>query len=275
MESARAEALFFAGMFSLALLTGCAILLTVSWRAATGRLERNQYVGIRTPSTLRSDQAWVAGHRAGLRHAPLLFLAVVAISVVLFWFAWPGWRFAVIISGVGGVFVLIALAIYIAVVAGRAARAADPGTGHHTANADLASRPAPVILPPRVGAALAWAGAVIAWAATILALAGTCYGYVQSIHHHFPPNGYFGFRDSVTFSCLSAWYAGQKAGFGWALLGWGPFLVLNILLCPAAAIKGRSPRDLVALSMGTLLLGAVAVLIAGIHADNVARAITC
>lgn len=31
--------------------------------AATGRLRRNQFAGIRTPSTLASDEAWLAAHR--------------------------------------------------------------------------------------------------------------------------------------------------------------------------------------------------------------------
>ena len=45
------------------------VLIAVDWAAASGRLRRNQWVGIRTPSTMRGDQAWVAGHRAALRSA--------------------------------------------------------------------------------------------------------------------------------------------------------------------------------------------------------------
>jgi len=64
--------------------------------------------------------------------------------------------------------------------------------------------------------------------------------------------------------------------FSWTLLGWGPFLVLNIVLAPVQAFKGRSSaRELVAVSMGVLFLGAVIVLIAGIHADHVARTVAC
>jgi hypothetical protein len=32
--------------------------------AAAGRLPRNIVAGIRTPATMRSDEAWYAGHRA-------------------------------------------------------------------------------------------------------------------------------------------------------------------------------------------------------------------
>jgi hypothetical protein len=42
-----------------------------------------------------------------------------------------------------------------------------------------------------------------------------------------------------------------------------------------AAIKRRSPWDVSALAMGTLFAGIFAVVIAGMHADSVARAITC
>jgi hypothetical protein len=42
-----------------------------------------------------------------------------------------------------------------------------------------------------------------------------------------------------------------------------------------AAIKRSSPWDVVAVIMGTLFLLIFAVIIAGIHADGVARAIVC
>ena len=275
MQSARVEALVAAAAFTVAWVIVCVIMVVVSWRAATGTLERNLFVGIRVPVMLRSDEAWVVGHRAALGRTPLLGLVMAAVSGTQFWLAWWGRAAAVVVSGFVGMFVVVVMVMYLAVVAGRAARAVDPGSGRDTAGRDLADRPAPRLLPRRAGLALTWAGALIAWAATIVALAGVGYGYVQSAHHHFPPNGSFGFRDSVTFSCLSAWYAGQTAGFGWALWGWGPFLVFAIVACPAAAIRGRAPADLLLIAMGTLLLGAVAMLIAGIHADNVARAVLC
>jgi len=41
------------------------ILIVVGRLAAMGRLPRNPLVGIRLPSTLRSQEAWRAGHVAG------------------------------------------------------------------------------------------------------------------------------------------------------------------------------------------------------------------
>jgi SdpI/YhfL family protein len=275
MESASGQALFLAGLFSLGVFAVGAVFVTVCRRGASGRLVRNQRAGIRTPSTMRSDQAWVAGHRAAARHAPLYVIAALGISVALFALALQGVQWAVIMGGIGGVLVIVALSIFSAVVASRAARKADDGTDHRKAPVDYANLPTANVLSPRAAAAVSWTFAVLAWAATVLMLIGICYGYVQSIHHQLPPNGTFGFRDATTFACLPAWYAGQKAGFSWVLFGYGPILALSILICPAAAIKGRSPRDLGAFSMGTLFLAVFAVIIAGIHADSVARAVNC
>jgi hypothetical protein len=275
MEPARGQALFLAGLFSLGVFAVSAIFVTVCRRAASGQLVRNPRAGIRTPSTMRSDQAWVAGHRAAARHAPLYVVVALGISVALFACALHGMKWAVIVGGIAGVLVIVAMSIFSAVVASRTARKADDGTGRRTAPVDYTNLPAANVLSPRTATAVAWAGAVLAWAATVLMLIGICHGYVQSIHHQLPPNGTFGFRDATTFACLPAWYAGQKAGFSWVLFGYGPILALSILICPAAAIKGRSPRDLVAVSIGTLFLAVFAVIIAGIHADSVARAINC
>ncbi|SIH24835.1 Predicted integral membrane protein [Mycobacteroides abscessus subsp. abscessus] len=57
------------------------IVVSVTWRAATGRLPRSQTVGIRTPATLASEKAWRAGHRAALPVMSLLVLIAVAADV--------------------------------------------------------------------------------------------------------------------------------------------------------------------------------------------------
>lgn len=40
------------------------VVIVIGRMAATGRLPRNLFAGIRLPSTMRSDEAWTCGHRA-------------------------------------------------------------------------------------------------------------------------------------------------------------------------------------------------------------------
>ena len=58
------ERIYLAGFLAFAFIVMTVVLVAIDWAAANGRLQRNQWAGIRTPSTMRSDQAWVAGHRA-------------------------------------------------------------------------------------------------------------------------------------------------------------------------------------------------------------------
>ena len=48
------------------LVLGAALVWWVTAVAARGDLDKNVAVGIRTPSTMASPEAWVAGHRAAL-----------------------------------------------------------------------------------------------------------------------------------------------------------------------------------------------------------------
>ncbi len=46
----------------------------LAWAARTGRLKYNHWVGIRTAAVMRSERAWLAGHRSA---APMMFLAAL------------------------------------------------------------------------------------------------------------------------------------------------------------------------------------------------------
>ena len=98
---------------------GLAILVT-ALLAAGGRLPRNYVAGIRTPSLLRSEQAWRAGHAAA---APWLLGAgaVVTIGAVALLAVRPdelvGAACLLVLTGIMGVLVGVGTRI-----AGRAAR---------------------------------------------------------------------------------------------------------------------------------------------------------
>ena len=57
------------------------IVIALARAAATGRLPRNMFAGIRIPSTLRSDDAWYAGHRAAARALTVAGLGPIAVAI--------------------------------------------------------------------------------------------------------------------------------------------------------------------------------------------------
>jgi hypothetical protein len=119
-----------AGTAALLLGVVDAVIIVTTRRAASGRLPRNQWVGIRSPSTMRSEQAWVAGHQAAQRLIPVYLLITVAAWVGLGWAALYGSTPAAVINAALGSFVaLIAAVIVAAVLAGKAAKSADGGNG--------------------------------------------------------------------------------------------------------------------------------------------------
>jgi hypothetical protein len=276
MDPVRVEALSMAGFFGLSLAALSAVMIGNWSRAARGELARNPHLGVRTPSTLRSEQAWVVGNRAAVRTAPLYLLFNLATCAVLVAIALQGWRFVVVLAGSGGLVAFLALSVCTAIIASRAARAADDHTDERgAARQSVEMSGLTGTFPERATKVSGWVVAVIACAATVLLLATLVDGYVLAIHYQLPPNRTFGFRDATTRSCLPAWYAAQKAGFSWTLFGYGPLAVLSILFAVVAAIKRRSPWGVAAVAMATLFLLIVVVITAGIHADSVARAITC
>ncbi|MEM7338392.1 MAG: SdpI family protein [Actinomycetota bacterium] len=59
-------ALVLSIVFTAAVLVAAGIgVYVIAARTASGRIGRNNYAGIRTPATMSSDEAWLAGHEAG------------------------------------------------------------------------------------------------------------------------------------------------------------------------------------------------------------------
>jgi hypothetical protein len=124
--AAHPEGFFLPVSGGLVLIVLIALLITLNWAATNGWLRRNRWVGIRTPSTMRSDHAWVAGHRAALHLAPLHLLTLAATLVALLLAA----QRAHTVTGIqlvwlGDMLLFLVVALYTALVAGRAAKSAD------------------------------------------------------------------------------------------------------------------------------------------------------
>lgn len=284
MNSVVQQALIWAALIATTLAGMSALLMYSCWRASCGSLalaEPNPMGwrgnGIKTPSTLRSEQAWLAGNHAATRTAPLYVLFNAAVAAALCAAAWHGWRLVVAFIGGGGFFAWIGLVIWTAVVAGRAARAVpDDRSSHRPAvrtTLELSEANAP--FSGRATMILGWVCGVAACGLTVFLLGTIVDGYVLAIHHQLQPNSTFGFRDQVAFSCLPRWYAAQKAGFTWMLFGYGSVQVASLLMCASVAIKRRAPWDICLLTLGTVFVAIIFLVAAAIHADSAARAVTC
>ncbi|MEJ5912903.1 SdpI family protein [Pseudokineococcus sp. 1T1Z-3] len=117
------------GLVTLTLVAAAVVLVLVLARpAAMEARGRNAWVGIRIPSTMASDEAWVAGHRAAwplLRAGSVGALVLVAGLAVLWWTT--GRDDGLLALGVVGVTTLWGVAVCAsAVPASRAAREVGP-----------------------------------------------------------------------------------------------------------------------------------------------------
>lgn len=110
---------------SIVLIAGGAIVAFMALLGRDGRLPRNRWAGIRLPSTMRSDKAWYAAHKASWGYQFVLGAAMATYGVILMRTS-PGdeslslvWLFIV---------VMFASTIGSVVVARRAALDADSGS---------------------------------------------------------------------------------------------------------------------------------------------------
>lgn len=116
---------------------GSFILYFVTRSAVEGGLGRNAVMGIRLPSTMRSDRAWDAAHSAALGPSRLVCWLGVACAVPLTASAWlgtgeePHWV-SLVLFALGYVVILLGGALWCSVVAVRAARAVDEPTSRLT-----------------------------------------------------------------------------------------------------------------------------------------------
>ena len=98
------------------------VVASIGRRGRAGTLRRNRLAGLRTPTTMRSDAAWEAGHRAG---GGLLVLAgVLFAGAGLTLLARPSNIVGMTIV-FGSVGLVVALALVSTARANRAARAVD------------------------------------------------------------------------------------------------------------------------------------------------------
>ncbi len=81
------------------------VMVALGRAAATGRLPRNLFAGIRIPSTLRSDEAWRVGHLAAASALTVSGIAPIALAAIV-WVARPAPRTQVVLSRIGSAWLL-------------------------------------------------------------------------------------------------------------------------------------------------------------------------
>ncbi|WP_433611565.1 SdpI family protein [Prescottella agglutinans] len=108
-------------------IAGTALVWTAR-AAASGRLGRNPYVGVRTPTTMASDTTWIAAHRASRPFTEIGgWLAIVAGLGALI----PMSETMLTALGIAGAACLVGFALVGAWIGVRAARSTPPEPENH------------------------------------------------------------------------------------------------------------------------------------------------
>lgn len=110
----------FLGVLALVLLASGLLVIWVATATASGRIGRNAFAGIRTGSTLASDEAWLAAHRRTKRPTILAGLLLIVCALLVFV---PMSLEALTVSVIAVCLMVLACGIYGAVVGSAAARA--------------------------------------------------------------------------------------------------------------------------------------------------------
>lgn len=256
------DRLFQAGFFAVLQVFLTATVIIVSRRAANGQLKRNQTTGIRTPSTMRSDQAWVAGHRAALRLAPL-YLLQLAVMLTFLIIAALRTRSGIVVAGIGGTLLFLALVFFTAIIAGGAAKAVDDRDEDAAVQSPKARRGKAIHVYTILNGLL---------------LAGTCVGLwllaARANNNGVPPNKTLGFRDDRTFASEQGWYAAQRVGFHIGAATATTITVVVFAVLAIAYVRRFPPVWALTVTIVGELAIAVCLLIAAHYADKAATMAT-
>jgi uncharacterized membrane protein len=84
---------------------GGVVMVVLGRASATGRLPRNPFAGIRIPSTLRSDEAWRAGHLAAASALTISGIGPIAVATII-GVTRPDSRVRLVLSGVASAWLI-------------------------------------------------------------------------------------------------------------------------------------------------------------------------
>lgn len=126
-----AEEIIARGVLVIAMAGSGVLQLWMASATAGGRLGRNQIAGIRTPATLESDEAWLAGHRRAKRSGQYagwcaIVTGLLALTPIDTW--------VVVVAVLVGAMLMLVFVLYGASVGGRAARATTAATQNPTSS---------------------------------------------------------------------------------------------------------------------------------------------